>query len=264
MMLTPSNPVHRSAERGQAALVILLLMVVLLTIGISIASRSITDLRLSRQEEDSNRALNAAEAGIETALSQDFNFSGTTYQGSVSVDPAVSVNYTIQKVGAWETRLFKGISAQVDLSGSQTGNNVVIRWGKETNCNQSPASLMIRIFRNTGTTTKVRTKLAYAPCSTHNDRFTVVSTDPSGELFRQVTIPLQSGDTFMRVKPLYNDTYLSVTGSGWTLPTQQYQVKSVAGTTQGDETRAVQVNRTRAVVPSIFDYAVFSGTTIVK
>ena len=53
---------------GQSLLVILLVMAVILTIGLAVASYSITDIKISQQEEESARVFSAAEAGIEEAL----------------------------------------------------------------------------------------------------------------------------------------------------------------------------------------------------
>lgn len=53
---------------GQALLIILLVMAVALTIGLSVIARSITDIAISHKEEEAARAFSAAEAGVEQAL----------------------------------------------------------------------------------------------------------------------------------------------------------------------------------------------------
>lgn len=57
-------------QRGQALLLVILIMVVGLSIGLAVAGRSITNLRISSEEENSQRAFSAAEAGIEQALKE--------------------------------------------------------------------------------------------------------------------------------------------------------------------------------------------------
>lgn len=251
-------------EAGQAGLIVLLLTVVILTIGISVASRSTSDLSLSRQEEESNKAFNAAEAGVEEALTQNLNFSGSTLGPvDVPIDSEVNVDYTIDKVNVLETRLFEGVSGQVDVAGVANGQGIQIRWAKETNCSQTPASILVTVFASVSGTARAR-NFTYRPCATPSDGSTSVSTDPSGEYFRQVTLNLQSGDQFVRIKPLYKDTNIRVQGSGWGLPTQYYQVRSVAESNFGDEVRAVQVNRTKPVAPATFDFLLYSGTAISK
>lgn len=65
-----------SLKTGQAVLVVVLISVIALTIGLSIAGRTVTDIKMSRQMEESQRAFSAAEAGIEAAL-----LSGTEASG---------------------------------------------------------------------------------------------------------------------------------------------------------------------------------------
>ena len=58
----------RSAQSGQILLVVVLAMIVALTVGLSIAARIVTELKLSKQNEESQRAFQAAEAGIQQTL----------------------------------------------------------------------------------------------------------------------------------------------------------------------------------------------------
>ena len=86
-----------TAQNGQVLLIVLLVMVVGLTMGLSVASRSTTDVKISNQLEQSSQAFSAAEAGIESALKGDIAIStcGSSPAGglgsasySVCVDPA--------------------------------------------------------------------------------------------------------------------------------------------------------------------------------
>jgi hypothetical protein len=69
----------QSPQKGQALLVIVLVMVVALTIALSVATRSITNLRSSVEEESTQRALSAAEAGVEQALIKNAPIPQTTF-----------------------------------------------------------------------------------------------------------------------------------------------------------------------------------------
>jgi Tfp pilus assembly protein PilX len=65
------NYLPKDEERfsgGQALLLVLLSMAVVLTIVLSILSRSVTDVAISSREEEALRAFSAAEAGIEQAI----------------------------------------------------------------------------------------------------------------------------------------------------------------------------------------------------
>lgn len=64
-----------SGQEGQILLVVVLTMIVALTVGLSVAARVVTELKLSKQNEESQRAFQAAESGIQQALSN----AGQTY-----------------------------------------------------------------------------------------------------------------------------------------------------------------------------------------
>lgn len=55
-------------QKGQALLIIILVMTVTLTVGLAAVTRSIVNIRIATQEEQSQRAFSAAEAGIEETL----------------------------------------------------------------------------------------------------------------------------------------------------------------------------------------------------
>ena len=66
------------SDSGQALLVILLSMTVILTVVLSVVSRTVTDITITTYQEDAQRAFDAAEAGIEDAL-----LTGTATGGDV-------------------------------------------------------------------------------------------------------------------------------------------------------------------------------------
>ena len=252
-------------QRGQIGVMILLIMVVLLTIGLSVVARTTQDLALSQQGADSARVFNAAEAGIEKALSSELNFQEQTSTGEVTTIDNVDVDYTISKRTTLETRLFEGLNVVVDLTGVTAVVNpqVTILWSKENNCaTEDPASIIVTIFSGDATNTRSRT-VAYAACD-RSDGFTLASTINTDGFRRSATISLNADDLFLRVKPIYNDTHIRVTGTNWQLPVQYFNVRSEARSTSGNETRIVEVNRTLPTAPTIMDFALYSGTTITK
>lgn len=230
--------------------------------GLSTASRSTEDLFLSDQQSETARVFNAAEAGIEDALSSDFTFEGDSFAGSVGSIDNTSVDYTISKQSVLQTRLFEGVSVKVDLTGATTGQQLSIKWSKETDCaSQDPASLIVSIFYDDAGTTRAR-YYAYGACD-HSDNFEMVG--PSAdEYYREKIVDLRTDDLFARIKTVYGDTHVRVAGVGWSLPVQSYNVRSQAQSDSGNETRIVEVNKSLDSAPAIMDYALFSGTTIIK
>ena len=68
MDLLPTKAKIIKYQGGQALLLVLLSMAVVLTIVLSVLSRTITDITVTTKEEEALRAFAAAEAGIEQAL----------------------------------------------------------------------------------------------------------------------------------------------------------------------------------------------------
>ncbi len=79
------------SQKGQALLIIILVMVVALTITLSVISRAVVNLRTTQEQEKSQKALAAAEAGIEQTIKNQFvpiakqNFSNTDTSITTSV-----------------------------------------------------------------------------------------------------------------------------------------------------------------------------------
>jgi hypothetical protein len=76
-------------ESGQTLMIILLIMVVGLTVGLFLMSRTTTDISLTTKVTDSSRAFNAAEAGIEEAILHSNAGPGTLSTG-VTYTPLVT------------------------------------------------------------------------------------------------------------------------------------------------------------------------------
>lgn len=247
-------------QSGQVGIVLLLITVVMLTLGISVASRSVGDVKISTTNEQANRALDAAESGVEQALSQDLS----NYQAPTGGSGPISVTTQVSPQRVLEAFAEQGDTVGVDLKTLPQNTQVSVEWAKEADCAQN-ASVVLSIFNTSGTNPAVR-RYYYRPrvsagCN-HNDNFTdaVNATTPG---FRwRANINTLTGDTLMRIRPLYAGTDLHVSGTN--LPTQAYTVRSTAQNTTSNETKVVEVNKTLPVPPSIFDYVLFSGTTITQ
>jgi|GEM_PF-282805 len=267
-----SHNINTSPQSGQVALIILLIMVVVLTLGVSLASRTVMDVTLTRQEEQGGRVYQAAESGVESALNEDLAndalYTNDAFTGTVSSISDIDVNYSVARKKTLETRVGEGGAVAVDVTGTANGNQLAINWGKGKDCNSSSpadnaASLLIRVYNVTGGATTVK-QYAYAAC-TYTNGYPVTGTLVGDNgYYRKVLITLATGDKAVRIQPVYADTYMQVDGVGWTLPVQLYEITSNAKNQLGNETKAIQVSRTLPTFPGIMDYALYSGTTIVK
>ncbi len=254
-------------QSGQVAIVILLIMVVLLTVGLSLASRTTQELFLSQQEAESARVFNAAEVGVEDALTYDFD--SITGTGEIQItDPQavedVLTDITIQPANTLETQIVEGAAVHLNLTGT-TSSNFIVHWGRTAEaCNA--ASLLVSTYYDDNGTAKVIHE-AFGPCTrTPDDAFTIIGvTDSSNGYYKQKTVTLPSGmgitPQFARIRAVYSDTALRVTGTGLT---QSFAIRSAASTQVGEESRTVEVARTLSGAPSYMDYALYSGAGITQ
>lgn len=248
-------------QSGQVGIAVILVMVVMSTIGISLATRSASDVRTARQSQEATQTFSAAEAALEDILSRDQSYLEDTETGEFTGVENVAVNYSVGKEAELTTELLEGSTAEIDVSSGAAGQEVVVEWSDTAECSQTPASLLLSIV-NTAGATPVARHYGYAICD--NSDGMEVSVTSGSQYARQVTLTLQDGDNKIRITPIYNDTDVLVNGNGWTLPTQEFTINSVAQNQLGRETKAIEVERTNEYAPTILDYALVSGTTIIK
>lgn len=103
----PANALHRQLQAGQILLVVILVVIIASTIGLSLSSRSITSIRTSSEELEAQRALAAAEAGLERAIQANSVASvsaGFTNNSSYETEYAEIKNSGFLLNGGSETR----------------------------------------------------------------------------------------------------------------------------------------------------------------
>jgi len=256
----------QTKQSGQIAIVILLIMVVLLTVGLSLASRTTQEVFLSQQEAESTRVFNAAESGIENALSQDFSgISAETELNNVDADN-VSVVTIITPQGVLETQVTEGSVVHLDLVGLAGGAPIDIEWSRQSGCDAS-ASLITSTYYVDAGTTKVEHQAfgPASPCSgsRNTDEFTQIAlgTGSNGYTYSN-TINIPANSQYMRIMAVYADTTIRVTGAE--ASNQFFVIRAEADNDLGDENRAIEVGRSLSTAPSFMDYAVYSGGALAQ
>lgn len=286
----------RSASAGQALLIILLVMAVVLTGALSIVSRSITDITVSQKEEESSRAFSAAEAGIEQALI------GGSAVGTLSAGGQYSVASTSLAAGGefvLPQSLSSGEVAPVwfvahDDDGSIlcssdkpcfTGDKIKICWGASDTSRGTDFTPAIEasIFYTQGSGGSTSAKIArgaYDPnptrtgtnkfspddassCSIGSTQFAFNKTIDLASLSvpRRTDGNQQKGPQFARLRILYNTDRahpvgVTTVGTGL-LPNQGKKIESTG--TVGDVTRKIQFFQLFPDAPPIFDSGIFSA-----
>jgi hypothetical protein len=256
-------------EKGQAVLLVLLVIAIALGFGLSIISQSVSDVRISKQEQEASRAFNAAEAGIEEALK---DIAGAGIGGSLLVD-GIEVNYGVLSNTYISNSLKENESVEVDLTGADVAlNSLSINWVDSNSqgenpdtcvasSGQAPASLLITVTDDSDPPQQASYGVNACALNTDNG-MTDVSNVGSSTFLRQYDVAVDANDVLVRIRPIYNRASISVTGNV-DLPVQAYVISSTAQAPTL-ESKAIEVTRTEPATPSIFDYVLFSGTSIVK
>lgn len=276
----------KKSELGQALLIVLLVMAVGLTMGLAVVSRSVTDIRISQQEEESARAFSAAEAGIEGALLENLAV------GDVRSEPVGDIEYTVTateqggqadydfgggtfSAGDTQTVWLVGHNSSGEPdpgAGSYSGSQVDLYWGNEGQADDedtTPALEASIIYEDSGF--KV-IRYAFDPYSTRTppnefDNAQVGSFPVAGQTFpfKAEITSLPSGTLYaLRLKLLYNSDSqaLAIVGSE-AFPSQGKCYVSTAAVEESGVTRKIQQCQTYKAPPAIFDYVLFSGGDLV-
>lgn len=267
------NPSYSSQHQaGQIIIILLLIMVIGLTIGLSITSRTLQQLKMTTVTTQSSRAFTAAEAAIEEALRQDLAaLAGKGEQpGSLG-----DVNFTYKvETPANEAAVNKDDVLQLDLEG-WGGAALTICWRDDDAEPERPSLEIIILKESNGDYSLVR--YAVNPVDRPENGFLNPQTGVfERDLENRQTVSGDCGtfenhviidedndvgfDTFsdaktLRIRPFYSNAYLKVVGP----PLQIYTVEGT-GTAPGDVTRKVKVSKTPARLPPIFDYVIFDGS----
>ncbi|MBI4089397.1 MAG: hypothetical protein HY424_01660 [Candidatus Levybacteria bacterium] len=250
------------SQSGQILLIVILVVVVASTIGLSLASRSITNLRISTEEAESQKALAAAEAGIERAIQSNVpitingnNPGNSSY--STDVQEIQSSTFLInggnliskdEGADIW----FVGRNANgtpnysTAISLTPPNNFFHLYWGSASEvCGTptAPAAIQaIVVTRDTLLPNTIKTyRYAYDSCSRGNNFYTTatVNFEIEDQTFIVAT-PEGSNDLakgvediiFIRVIPLYKDAVVGVSacnlgGHNCTaLPSQGFKIES--------------------------------------
>lgn len=293
-----------SHSKGQALLLVLLSMAVILTIVLSILSRSITDVAVTTRSEESLRAFSAAEAGIERALIVGSDI-GSTEIGDAEFSADVSSFAQGSQDFAHPIKILSGESLPLwfvahnddkDMVCSAefpcfTGDTVKVCWGEPGTSSSEDTTPAVEVTFFYATTpgdysTIQVARAAYDPNSTRTSTNNFASPDlgtctAGGQDFAfQKTIDLSSlgipsasystenGLQYAKVRMIYNSSVKHSVGFDVDFTgnsTLPAQGTNIQSTgSSGEANRKIQVFRGFGEVLPIFDAAAFSSGGIVK
>lgn len=276
MVLFNSN----HSQKGQILLIVVLAAVVSLTVGLSAVSRSITNTNVTTEEANSQKALSAAEAGVEqlvklrnpATLANDLsNNSGF----SASADPVDGNQFKIN--GGGEVLKDDGadiwLTTYPNFSGTPWTGTLRILWDNNGGgCNTTGANInpAIEVVYISGARANPdMNRAAYDNCAgTRNNGFsnppnnlsnadrTVTENGVSKTYSQGFRLPIVQG-YIVRVIPLYANAVMGTNvqvGSG--LPEQGHIIDSVGSS--GNTKRSVRVFKGFPKIPiEYFPYNLF-------
>lgn len=259
-------------EKGQVLLLVVLLITVVLTVAMSLLSRSIINVRLSVEEDQSLKALAAAEAGIEKSLiSNTIVQSGTLTNNSTF--NATQTSFTGSSFSLNNGKLvLKDIGSDIWLSDysedpgqiyqNPWSGTLSVYWGSPSDqCRQNEsvntmAAIEVIVFSGPKSNPNVR-RYAFDPCGArrtgaNGNKFSNPAAGGviGGKTYdNRANIPAISSGLFVRVVPLYANSYFAVQASS-SLPSQGILISSTGKS--ADVTRTVSVLKENPSLPIEF------------
>ena len=262
-------------ESGQALVLVLLSLSVVLTMVLFVLSRSVNDIANSTEQADSVRAFSAAEAGVENALITGVGTNGSVTIGNASYSVDVSsysaesttFNYLAPMLSGDNMTLWfvshkddGSLTCDTSYPSCFKGNTLKVCWGTRdtsSSSNTTPAIEVSVYYEDTpGDTSTVKiARATYDPYTTRPvpNSFSAAAASlcqiDGVDYAFQNTITLSDigginndGLLFAKIRMLYNTTQahsigVSVASSGYTLPSQGLEIVSTGtSSTTGGQT----------------------------
>jgi Tfp pilus assembly protein PilX len=262
----------RNYQKGQIMLIVVLIMVTVLTVGLSVAARSVTNTRTSQDSASSEKAFSAAEAGVEQSLTSNNNATGSFSNHSSYTTTVVNLSGPAFQLNSGSP-ILKDDSIDLWLSTypgytNQWGGSFTVYWGKTSDtCTQSEATntmAALEVSVLTGTTANPHlTRYLFDPCGNRQAKNIFTSVIPASYgvaggnyAYKSSLIVIGAGTGLVAsITPLYASTQMAVQDSGG-LPSQGTVIQSTGSS--GGTQREIQTYRYYPKLPSeIFQYSLF-------
>lgn len=274
----------KKSETGQTVLIILLIMAVVLTLGLSAISSSITDIKISQQTEESSRAFYVAESALEehlydTLLAQPTGtIGGIGYQVTETTQIQGGASFLFPfKVDAGESQTvwlvpYDEASGTFDTSPSHLySGNIQICWGN-IDTNENPA-LMISLVYKDGSSYEIQ-RYNFDPGNISGGSFTTFAAGScaiSGENLRFSSPFIEISDgallklTLLSLKDSTSQSLGIVKDSGSPdIPSQGDCFESTATVPESGITRKIKQCKLWSNLPGVFSWGLFSGGSLEK
>jgi hypothetical protein len=247
-------------QSGQAGLAAILVSIIMLVVGLSLASRASREALISVHEGEGTRTLEGAQTGADFGLGTLFGIGGTTeIVDSDGRAPAIA-----QIEGEFlEIVLDRGVS--VELRNLPPHRSIplllTICWGAQGITGTNQAALLVSSFSTSGGNNGINASADFQKFRPHDQNLGIGATPANpgcsigggATLRNQVSVSSSDVHT-MRIMALYNSTIVRIDA-----PTQAQVVRAAATNVDDAQVRVVEVRQTHPGAPTLLEYALFSG-----
>lgn len=247
----------KTVHKGQVALILVLIMTVVSSLAVSLASRSTVDTRIQESESEGIQALISAQTGLEQLIlspnPDDNTISGDTYTATRSDSGIESLDVDLVEAGS-------SVEITLDpVNDELTGFSVY--WSPSLTV-LGDSSVFISVLENSGLIND------YAYGYVDENGFIAADAGLDGYLKRTPNIPLNTNVYKIRITVLGDSASVRVVPVGAVFPSQLKIIRSIGSVEQSDNSSVkygLQYDESSFdTIPSVFDYALFSGGSIVQ
>ena len=280
-------------EKGQTLLFVIVAVTIATAVGVSVSTRTIQSLKRVARTDTSARVIATAEGGIENLLSRNYSqldkavYDGVNPPDCTAIEAetgpeAGTCAYVFNKdgaedlissraiitVGTFSSNEGNGYSfttepgsiKEVNLDGYRSGT-IKICWVS------NQAAIYYSSYNSSGGVKKGGIQPAgFANRLYLSNKFSVENESNSNPSYSLCdTVQLVSNPYGLRIKVLYNSSKVAVFPTSGSLPTQGYKFTSrgeIVTGSGGEEKATVIVHRSYPYAPDIFDYGIYTPTTL--
>ena len=258
--------------KGQAALILIMIMAVVGAVSVGVASRSVENLRSQGIENVSSQSFKAAEAALEVALNTKADVPPTLLPGggsfSATYDASESVN------GFVADAVDEGDVVQASLVGALGRTALNRYWNTNT-------AIMVRIFFGEGAsgysvsyytadpdsgrsvTNEFETTVD-SPITYTEGSYTFKTVSFDNKLTVPINLAAPQTPVLVRVKTLYAKTSVGLEPVGGTLAGGQTVSINAVGTVENNVVTNLTFSKTSDRVPVIFDNVLYTNGSLTQ
>ena len=250
-------------QKGQTFVIVVMLMVLALTAGVTMSSRFIKGLRNIVTSDDGSKAAGVAESLVERLLvvpSQTLtdyinnNSCGTACTLQITDDTGraltatATLSFTGNTIDNYVFNLLEDEVSQVFLTGYPTGKSVTVCWDGDTS--------VVGTYIYSQSSTIRATPFAYNAVSTsHSDNNFANSASSLGYDNCFAVVASQT-PLAIRLKSVYGEANgIAIPESGSSIPVQGIQIRATGKA--GSAIKNVTVIKSQPFAPAFFDYALY-------